>query len=105
MAPLYYRNLQTCLREALREEQSYSSTTVLTEEAREELEWWRYHFTQWNGRSLVACNSSLTIETDASKKVEEHCPMLSAQGARGPPRRGPCTSGWDLWRWICLPAD
>ena len=68
MAPLYYRNLQTCLREALQEDQSYSSTTTLTVEAREELEWWRDHFSQWNGRSLIAHNSSLTIETDASKK-------------------------------------
>ena len=51
MAPLYYRNLQACLREALQEG----------------LEWWRDHFTQWNGRSLIAHNSSLTIETDASK--------------------------------------
>ena len=68
MAPLYYRNLQTCLREALLKGQDYASTTVLTREAREELEWWRDHFTQWNGRSLIAHNSSLTIETDASKK-------------------------------------
>ena len=36
MAPLYYRNLQACLREALQEDQSYSLVTVLTEEAREE---------------------------------------------------------------------
>ena len=67
MAPLYYRNLQTCLREALQEEQDYSSTTMPTEEAREELEWCRDHFTQWNGRSLIAHNSSFTIHTDASK--------------------------------------
>jgi hypothetical protein len=40
---------------------------MLTEEAREELEWCRDHFTQWNGRSLIAHNSSLTIDTDASK--------------------------------------
>ena len=66
--PLYYRNLQTCLQEALQEDQNYSSTTVLTKEVREELEWWRDHFTQWNGRSLIAHNSSLTIETDALKK-------------------------------------
>ena len=68
MAPLYYRNLQACLREALQEDQSYSSVTVLTEEAREELEWWIDHFTKWNGRNLITHNSSLTIETDASTK-------------------------------------
>ena len=37
MAPLYYRNLQACLREALQKAQDYSSTATLTEEAREEL--------------------------------------------------------------------
>ena len=68
MAPLYYRNLQSCLREALQEGQDYSSVVTLTQEAQEELEWWKVHFTQWNGRSLIAHNSSLTIETDASKK-------------------------------------
>ena len=68
MAPLYYRNLQACLREALQEEQSYSILTSLTKEAREELQWWRDHFTQWNGRSLIAHDSFLTIETNASKK-------------------------------------
>ena len=68
MAPLYYRGLQACLREALREDQDYSSMTILSVEPREELEWWRDHFTHWNGRSLIAHNSSLTIETDSSKK-------------------------------------
>ena len=68
MAPLYYRNLRTCLREALQEEQDYSSMTILTVKAREELEWWRDNFTQWNGRSLIAHNASLTIKTDALKK-------------------------------------
>ena len=49
MAPLCYRNLQTCLRDALQEDQNYSPTTLLTEEAREDLEWWKDHFTEWNG--------------------------------------------------------
>ena len=68
MAPLYYRGLQACLREALQGNQNYASVVTLTNEAREELEWWRDHFTQWNGRSLIAHNTSLTIETDASKR-------------------------------------
>ena len=59
MAPLYYRNLHTCLREALQEDQSYSSVIALTEEARQELEWWKDHFTEWNGRSLIMHSSSL----------------------------------------------
>ena len=87
MAPLYYRNLQTCLREALQEDQNYSSTTVLTKEAREELEWWRDHFTQWNGRSLIAHNSSLTIETDASKRGGAVCNGVRTGGPWTPEER------------------
>ena len=68
MAPLYYRNLQTCLRVALQEDQSYSTVITLSDEAREDLEWWQDHFTQWNGRNLITHNSALTIETDASTK-------------------------------------
>ena len=33
------------------------------------LEWWKDHFTQWNGRSLIAHNSSLTIERRHEKRV------------------------------------
>ena len=68
MAHLYYRNLQACLREALQEAQDYSSTATLTEEAREELQWWIDHFMQWNRRSLICHDSSISIETDASTK-------------------------------------
>ena len=90
MAPLYYRNLQTCLQEALQEDQSYSSATVLTEDAREELKWWRDHFTQWKCQSLIGHNSPLTIETDSSKKGGGAvCDGVRA-GARGVLRRGPC---------------
>ena len=67
IAPLYYRNLQYCLREALQETQDYSTPVVLTEEAREELEWWKDHFSQWNGKRLISHSSTLTIETDASE--------------------------------------
>ena len=66
MAPLYYRHLQSCLQEAL-QDQNYASMVTLTQEAREELEWWRDHFAQWNGQNLIAHNSSLTIKNDASK--------------------------------------
>ena len=65
MGLLYYRYLQMCLQEALQEDQNYSSIVTLTDKAKKELEWWQNHFTQWNGRSLIAHNSSLTIETDA----------------------------------------
>jgi hypothetical protein len=86
MAPLYYRYLQACLREALQEDQGYSSTAVLTAEAREELEWWKDHFTQWNGRSVIAHNSSLTMPhsvreattTAASNAGVATCDILDA---------------------------
>ncbi len=65
MAPLFYRHLQSCLRETLRDSQEYESTTCLTPEA-EELHWWVEHFTNWNGRSLIAHNKIMTIENDAS---------------------------------------
>lgn len=68
IAPVYYRNLQTCFREALQKNQNHASAVILTEESRKELEWWRIHFSQWNDRSLIAHNSSLTIKTDASTK-------------------------------------
>ena len=67
MAPLYYKNLQGCLQEALQETQDYTTPVILTGEAREELEWWKDHFSQWNGRSLISHSSTLTIETDASE--------------------------------------
>lgn len=40
MAPLFYRHLLSCLREALGESQDYRSMTQLTPEAQEELLWW-----------------------------------------------------------------
>ena len=36
---------------------------TLTQEAREELEWWKDHFAQWNGRNLIAHNSSPGVRT------------------------------------------
>ena len=66
-APLFYRSLQGCLKEALnRGSQEYQTTISLDEEAREELSWWEEHLRTWNGRSLLSPPPSLTIETDAS---------------------------------------
>ena len=31
--------------------------------AREELEWWNAHFTNWNGQSLIAEKPSITLKT------------------------------------------
>ena len=38
-APLYYRNLQASLCEALQDDRSYFSVAMLTDKAREDLEW------------------------------------------------------------------
>ena len=66
-APLFYRTLQSCLKEALdRGNQDYQTVIRLDEECRAELAWWESHLTTWNGRSLVAQPPTLTIETDAS---------------------------------------
>ncbi len=61
MAPLFYRNLQSCLREALQDVQDYASTVILTPEAEEEIQWWVEHFTNWNRRSLIAHSETMTI--------------------------------------------
>ena len=66
-APLFYRNLQSCLRVALEEgNQEYSSPIHLTEDCRMELQWWEKHLTNWNGRSLILPPLTMAIETDAS---------------------------------------
>ena len=67
-APLFYRNLQSCLQKALetRGGRDYSVPAQLTASAIEELKWWQQHLTRWNGRGLIAQSPDLTIETDAS---------------------------------------
>ena len=66
-APLFYRNLQDALKKTLEHsQQNYSAAVSLSPEAREELQWWVDHFTNWNGRSLISRKVQLTLETDAS---------------------------------------
>ena len=45
--------------------QDYSTPVIFTGKTREELERWKNHFSQWNGKSLISHSSTLTIETDA----------------------------------------
>lgn len=55
VAPLFYRQLQDNLQAVLRQNnQDYSGMMTLTRGAREELEWWMTHLTNWNGRSLIS---------------------------------------------------
>ena len=65
-APLFYRNLQNCLKVALEEgNQEYSCPIHLSEDCMTELQW-ETHLTNWNGRSLILPPPTMTIETDAS---------------------------------------
>lgn len=67
-APLFYRNLQSCLQAGLEEKggKDYSGPAHLTQPAMEELIWWQEHLTRWNGRGLLSQTPDLVIETDAS---------------------------------------
>jgi hypothetical protein len=67
-APLFYRNLQRSLIEALDQgDQNYTTPTRLSLEAREELTWWMEHLSAWNGKTLLAEKPVLVIESDASR--------------------------------------
>ena len=66
-APLFYRNLQSCLQKALEEgSQNYDYPCRLSHEALEELDWWINQLNEWNGRCLLTPKPDLIIETDAS---------------------------------------
>ena len=67
MAPLFCRALQTCLKQALEAgSQDYQSPAQLSTQAKEDLQWWELHLSNWNGRSLISQQSSMTIISDAS---------------------------------------
>ena len=68
-APLFYRNLQLCLRRSLEGTaggRDYSTQAYLTPAASQELEWWREHLTRWNGQCLLITTPDVMIQTDAS---------------------------------------
>ena len=68
MAPLFYRHLQAELQAALNKFcQNYGARLYLSSLAREELQWWTTHLTNWNGRSLIAKKPNVSLETDASR--------------------------------------
>ena len=46
--------------------QDYSTPVIFTGKTTE-LERWKNHFSQWNGKSLISHSSTLTTETDASE--------------------------------------
>ena len=66
-APLFYRHLQRDLQQALSQNgQDYNSSLQLSREAREEIQWWQQHLSQWNGRSLIRHQEQMVICSDAS---------------------------------------
>ena len=66
-APLFYRHLQRDLQQTLSQNgQDYNSSLQLSREAREEIQWWQQHLSQWNGRSLIRHQEQMVICSDAS---------------------------------------
>ena len=65
-APLWYRELQRLKNLALQQSQSFDNLVVLSEEAMLELEWWSTKMILVNGKSVLAKDPDLIIETDAS---------------------------------------
>ena len=66
--PLFYRTLQMELSAALREaDQDYEATIMLSEDSKEELVLWDTEMVKWNGRTILAQEPHMVIESDASK--------------------------------------
>ena len=65
-APLQYRAIQRQQIQELASSQNYDSLVTLTEEVKEELDWWCQNLLLSNGRSLVQASPQLVIASDAS---------------------------------------
>ena len=66
-APLFYRHLQRDLQSALlRGSQNYETLLLLSQESREEIQWWQQRLSMWNGRTLLKHRQQLVIQSDAS---------------------------------------
>ena len=63
--PLYLRNLQYILRNALRKDPSYESKITLSLEAKEELTWWIHNLENHNGKPIQITPPELIISSDA----------------------------------------
>ena len=66
-APLQYRGLQRQQIFELKNQGSYDHRVTLTEEAKEEINWWLFYLDFYNGRSLIISPPQIVIQTDASK--------------------------------------
>ena len=66
-APLFYRHLQRDLQSALlKGSQNYETLLLLSQESREEIQWWQQRLSMWNGRTLLKHRQQLVIQSDAS---------------------------------------
>ncbi len=62
----------------MRQFQSYETIVHLSQQAVQEIQWWRDHLIAWNGRAILRQPIQLTIETDASTKGwGAHCQGIS----------------------------
>lgn len=65
-APLHYRSLQALKHKALASF-GYDGSIRLSQEAKEDLQWWVNNVSEWNGRTMLQSSPHCVIETDASK--------------------------------------
>ena len=65
-APLCYRQLQQLKNEAFRTSHSYLTRIVLESRARQDLQWWRDHLNEWNGKAILPQAPDMFMEMDAS---------------------------------------
>ena len=95
-APLFYRSLQMDLTMAQRRaDQDYETHLNLSPDSREELIWWDTQMIKWNGRTVLATEPDLTIESDASSQGWG----LSCQGTS---TGGPWSPLEKKWHINCL---
>ena len=64
-SPLHYRALQRLKHKALHTA-GYDGTLRVSPEARQDLNWWVYNLSDWNGREVAQRSPEISIETDAS---------------------------------------
>ena len=50
----------------LRGSQNYETLLLLSQESREEIQWWQQRLSMWNGRTLLKHRQQLVIQSDAS---------------------------------------
>uniref|UniRef100_A0A1X7TZ51 Uncharacterized protein n=1 Tax=Amphimedon queenslandica TaxID=400682 RepID=A0A1X7TZ51_AMPQE len=95
-APLFYRSLQMDLTVALRDaSQDYKAELTLSPDSREELIWWDSQMIKWNGKTVLATEPDLIIESDASSKAWG----VSSQGTSA---GGPWSPLEKTWHINCL---